>query len=123
MKEIQLKELQKMATFMSAIGCQFKIITPDGQEFGALEVVVNKPRTRAPSRHKFGVIAEWYRPQIDLDVPVGGVQVIKFGDFHSEEIRSGVCSMLSKRWGKDTYTTHLLADSIEVLRTDKKETT
>lgn len=117
MKEIQLKELQKMVTYMTAIGCTFKVITPDGQEFGTLEVVVNKPRTRGPLRREFGVIANWYRPQLNLDSPVGDVQVIKFGEFSPDEIRSGICSMLSKRWGKDTYTTHVLEDSIEVLRT------
>ena len=123
MKEIQLKELHKMVNYMTAIGCTFKVITPDGQEFGTLEVVVHKPRTRGPLRHKFGAIAEWYKPQIDLDIEIGEVQTIKFGEFSPEEIRSGICSLLSKRWGKETYTTNVLADAIEVLRTDKKETT
>jgi hypothetical protein len=123
MKEIQLKELQRSINYMTAIGCTFKIITPEGEEFGTLEVVVHKPRTRAPLRHRFGAISDWYKPQINLDAEIGDVQVIKFGGFLMDEVRSGVCSMLSKRWGKDTYTTNILADSMEVLRTDKKETT
>jgi hypothetical protein len=117
MKEIQLKELHKMLKYMTAIGCTFKVITPDGEEFGTLEVVVNKPRTRGPLRRKFGVIANWYKPQLNLEAPIGEVQVIKLGEFSSDEIRSGICSVLSKRWGKDTYTTNILAESIEILRT------
>jgi hypothetical protein len=117
MKEIQLKELQRAINYMTAIGCTFKVITPDGQEFGTLEVVVNKPKSRGPLRHEFGVIARWYRPQLDLEAKVGDVQTVKCGNFSTEEIRSGVCSLLSKQWGKDTYTTNITGDLVEVLRT------
>jgi len=116
MKEIQLKELLRAMNYMTAIGCKFKVITLDGEEFGDLEVVVNKPRTRAPLRHKFGAIAEWYRPQLNLDAAIGDVQTITCGTFSTEEIRSGVCSLLTKRWGKDTYITSITGDVVEVLR-------
>jgi hypothetical protein len=116
MKEIQLKELQRAINYMTAIGCTFKVITPDGQEFGTLEVVVNKPRSRKPLRYEFGAIAGWYRPQIDLEAPIGSVQTLTCGEFSPEDIRSGVCSLLTKHWGKDSYTTNINVDLIEVLR-------
>lgn len=123
MKEIQMKELQRAINYMTAIGCNFKVITPEGEEFGTLEVVVHKSRNRKPLRYEFGAISRWYRPQIDLDAPVGSVQTLTCGEFSPEDIRSGACSLLTKQWGKDTYITSVNGDLIEVLRTSQKEMT
>lgn len=116
MKEIQLKELQRMINFIEAVGCQYKIITPDGEEFGKLET---KPaRKRRERRHEYGELIAFYKPQVDLESAIGSVQEISVGDFQAEEIRSGVCSMLSKAWGKEAYTTSInrKTNKIEVLR-------
>ena len=117
MKEIQLKELQRVIKFIEALGCQYKIIAQDGQEFGKLDT---KPaRVRGPRKHAYGELTSFYRPQIDLNAQVGSVQEISIGKYKSEDIRAGVCSMLSREWGKETYTTSLNAknQTIELLRT------
>jgi hypothetical protein len=116
MKDIQLKELQRAIKFIDALGCSFKIITPDGEEFGVLEVKATKDRKRAPLRYAYGEIAKFYKPQLNLAAEIGDVQEVAIGKFSCEDIRSGVCSVLSKEWGKDTYTTNMTGVSVEVLR-------
>lgn len=116
MKEIQMRELQRAVKFIEALGCEFKVITPEGDEFGTLEVKVAKNKTRAPLRYAYGEIARFYKPQLNLQSEIGDVQEIAVGKFTPEDIRSGVCSVLTKEWGKDSYTTSVNDHSVEVLR-------
>jgi hypothetical protein len=116
MKDIQLKELQRAIKFIDALGCTYKIITPEGDEFGTLEVKMPKDRKRAPLRYPYGEISKFYKPQLNLAAEIGDVQEIAIGKFSSEDIRSGVCSVLSKEWGKDSYTTSTTDCSVEILR-------
>lgn len=116
MKEIQLKELMRMIKFIEGTGCQYKIITPDGQEFGGLNT---KPQPkRAPLERPYGELISFYKPQINLDAPVGSVQEVSFGEYVPTKIQSGICSYLSREWGKDTYTTFINPKTslIEILR-------
>lgn len=117
MKEIQLKELQRVIKFIEALGCQYKIITGDGREFGALET---KPaRSRGPRKHEYGELSNFYRPQLDTKAIVGSVQEISIGHYGPEDIRAGMCAFLTKEWGKGTYTTSINSKNktIELLRT------
>ena len=118
MKEIQLKELMRSIRFIEGVGCKFKIIAPDGLEYGDLEVKPIKGGKRAAHKHPRGEVRGFYAPQINLGAPVGSVQVVQIGDYEAEDIRSGLCSYLSTTWGKKTYTTCHGKDgkSIEVLR-------
>ena len=116
MKEIQMRELQRAVKFIEALGCEFKVITPDGQEFGLLEVKPTKDKKRAPLRYAYGEIAKFYKPQLNLQTEIGDVQEIAVGKFAAEDIRSGVRSLLTKEWGKDSYTTSITEHSVEVLR-------
>jgi hypothetical protein len=116
MKDIQLKEFQRAVKFIDALGCTYKIITPEGDEFGTLEVKATKDRKRAPLRYPYGEISKFYRPQLNLQAEIGEVQEIALGKFTAEDIRKGVCSLLSKEWGIDTYTTNINDSAVEVLR-------
>lgn len=117
MKDIQLKELQRAIKFIDALGCTYKIITPDGAEFGTLEVKPAQDRKRAPLRYPFGEISKFYKPQLNLQAEIGDVQEIAIGKYSVDDIRNGVCALLSKEWGKDTYTTSIGEGTVEVLRT------
>jgi hypothetical protein len=117
MKDIQLKELQRAVKFIDALGCLYKIITPDGDEFGTLEAKLPRDRKRSPLRYAYGEIAKFYKPQLNLQAEIGDVQEIAIGKFSAEDIRSGMCSLLTREWGKDTYTTSITDTSVEVLRT------
>jgi hypothetical protein len=122
MKDIQMKELQRMIKFISGAGCKFKIITPDGEEFGELEVKPMGSKTRGPLERPYGELINFYKPQIKLDAPVGSVQEISSGEYPPLRIQSGVCSLLHREWGKDNYTTCInnKTKSIEILRIAEK---
>lgn len=117
MKDIQTRELQRAIKFIEAIGCDYAVVTPDGETYSSgLEVVEAKERTRAPLRYAYGEIAKFYKPQINIAAEIGEVQEIVLGKFTAEDIRGGVCSFLSREWGKDTYTTNITEHCVEVLR-------
>jgi hypothetical protein len=117
MKEIQARELQRAIKFIEAIGCEYAVVTPDGETFAnGLEVVEKKERQRAPLRYAYGEIAKFYKPQINTSAEIGEVQEIALGKFSADDIRRGVCSYLSKEWGRDTYTTNIAEHCVEVLR-------
>lgn len=116
MKEIQLKELVRIAKFLKSIDCEFKIISTDGTEFGELKTV--KPAKRAKRQYKYGEVAAFYRTKIDVMSPIGSVQEVDPGEYGPTIVRSGICLELTKVWGKDSYTTSVntRTNKIEILR-------
>lgn len=120
MKDIQRKEFMRCVKFIEGVGCKFKIITDDGEEFGTLEIKVaveSKARTRSPSRYPYGALSSWYRPQLDYDAAMGTVQEVAAGTFEPEIVRSGICSDLTRAWGRESYVTNIVGNTIEVMRT------
>lgn len=115
MKEIQLRELARCVKLLEGMGCQFKIITPEGEGYGTLEVAPAKKR--GALKYKYGELAAFYRKQLNYDLPVGEVQVIECGEYDPATLRGSLCSELGKNWGKDNYTTALAGKTVEVLRT------
>jgi hypothetical protein len=116
MKVVQLREVQRAVTLLDAMGCKFKIITDDGEEFGTLEVKA-KVKRQAHRRFSHGEIRAFYKEQFNLEARIGEVQEISFGKFEPKDIQSGLGSWLSGKWGKGTYTTHAGPNSVEVMRT------
>ena len=115
MKEIQRKEFLRCVKFIEAVDCKFKIITDDGEEFGTLEVKETKARTRSPLKYPYGALSSWYRPRLDTAAPVGAVQEIPAGSFDVEAVRSGICSELTRAWGRESYTTNIIGTTVEVM--------
>lgn len=116
MKEIQQREFNRAIAVLEALGCQYKIITKTGEEFGGLEVVVAKPKKRAPSRHPYGTLINYNRELLNFDLKPGDVQSIPVGDFEAESVRSSICSILSSTWGIGAYTTSVSGDHVDVMR-------
>ena len=115
MKEIQLKELQRAIKFIEAIGCKFKIITPEGEEFGVLELKPPKPKRD----HAHGEITNFVKANLDLKAEIGSVQQIFVPvKYKPLNIQATTCHILSKEWGKENYTTCLNKNtaSIDILR-------
>jgi hypothetical protein len=114
MQDIQLKQVQRALTFFDALGIKYKLITPEGEEFGVLEV---KPaRARRPLNHPYGEVRDYYRHILDLNAAIGSVQVVPIGPYESEQVRGNIGSLLSTKWGKGSYTTAVTSTAIEVLR-------
>lgn len=115
MLEIQKKELLKALKLLAAFNCKYKVITPEGEEFGMLEVKPEK--AKRPSRHPHGAIRDYLKELVNLDLGLGEVQEIEIAYFYPEEIRGGICSWLQDNWGKGTYTTCVVEDRVQLMRT------
>jgi hypothetical protein len=118
MEEIQTRELQRCIKFIKAIGCKYAIVTDDGARYvDGLEIA--EPRTRKPRRYPYGTISNYVRSVVPLDAAVGAVIGIPTKDLDPEIVRSGVCDLLTKEWGKDTYVTVVRADDcmVDAMRT------
>ena len=102
---------------LEASGAQFKVISPDGTEYGALKVEAPRKKKMNPNR-EYGELRAYYDQYMNYNAPVGTViQIPKDPRYSSEEIRGGVCAKLSTRWGKGTYTTAVAKNgTVEIMR-------
>lgn len=113
--EVVTKTIQKAVALLKASGCQFKVITMDGEEFGDLEVVHKKTKQLRDGR-KYGELSKHIAPHLKLSARVGDVLEIPSGRYNAEHIRSALCAILTKRWGSGSYTTAIASDSVQVMR-------
>lgn len=117
MPEVVRKTVEQAVRLLEATGSSYKVITSDGTQYGKLEVVQPKKR-QINTEREYGAIRKYYDRFVKYDANVGDVFEIPVSkDFKAEEIRSGVCAKLSTRWGKGTYTTAIVEDSVQILRT------
>ena len=118
MKDIQKRELLRSIRLIQSLGCSYRIISPDGDSFGDLQIAEPKaPRTRRPLKYDYGVLTKYIKENLNFNAEVGTVQEIACGDFSPVSLRSCACSILTKLWGKDTYVTVIHEDRFEVMRT------
>lgn len=117
MKDIQKRELTRAIDLIKALGCTYKVITPDGEAFGELEVAEPRSRkVRAPLKYPFGAVTTHIKKHLNLDATVGIVQDVPCGEFDPESVRSTLCALLHKTWGVKTYTTCSHPEKVEVMR-------
>lgn len=117
MTEVQVIALNKAIKLLVASGCQYAIVTEQGETISnGLEVAVKQHRQRAPRKYPYGELTSYYRPLINFNADIGSVQVVPCGKYSSEDIRGGVSSTLSREWGKETYITNTTDAGIEILR-------
>ena len=77
MLAIQEKKLKEAIAILSLVGAKYKVITPDGAEYGDLEVKVLRPETTKNGlpRYKFGETRDFFRGDIST-MKAGDVKVI-----------------------------------------------
>jgi len=112
------KTIAKAVELLKASGAQFKVISPNGDEFGELEVAPAKGKKTF--RFGRGELSCIYKPTLET-LKVGEVATIKNPDpnkFDIEDIRSSACSWISKSWGTDAHTSTIdrTFDVLEILR-------
>ena len=116
MKEIQQKYLQTAIKQLSILPVQFAIIDDMGNQYGDLEVAVEKVRKRKKSAYPKGSITAYVMPFIK-DLTVGDVAVVPFGDWDKKSLNSGLTACASRIWGNGSYTSCTSKDHIELMRT------
>lgn len=108
------KALQNVLNILSALKCEYKIITLDGQEHGELVVVPAKSK-RGKARRPAGTFSNYIRPFLE-PMKVGDVAVLPFGQFDGGDLQSNVTSQANHKWGRGSYKTCITGDAVEILR-------
>lgn len=123
MRAIQEKTINNAVAMLNALQAQYKIILPDGTEFGTLEVKSksikkNKSRIRNP-RVPHGTMTPLYKDKIDA-AEIGDVIQIDVTNLpagvNPKMLRSAVTAHATVKWGAGSYNSTLTNTNIEVLR-------
>ena len=106
--------LERALMTLAALNAQFKVILPDGQEFGELEV---RPQGRLPLKYPRGTLQAFVRAFMK-DMQVGNYIEIPCNEFLPQEIQTAACNFALKEWGKGTVTTAMNRENnlIEAMR-------
>lgn len=117
MKDIQKREFIRSVELIKALGCTYKIITPEGESFGELQVVVEKTRkVRRSLKHPYGALTTHFKKFLDINAAIGVVQEIPCAKFDPAALRATICPTLTRLWGPKTYITAIHPDKVEVMR-------
>ena len=115
--QVITKTIAKAVELLKASGAKFKVISPNGDEFGELEVAPEKQKTFRFTR---GELSSFYKPLLE-NLKVGEVATFKNPDpakYDIEDFRSSACSWISKEWGIGAHTSTIdrTFDTLEILR-------
>jgi hypothetical protein len=89
------------------LGVQYKIIAPDGAEYGTLVVaapVLEKVRKRAPHKYPHNALRDYVLGYMTPMVP-GDEVFVPVGDFDLKSVQSSVSSRAGQMWGAGNYVT------------------
>jgi hypothetical protein len=110
------KSIESAIRLLNAAGCHYKVISPNGDQYGGLEVVTRKKKQINPNRN-YGELRKYYDMFMKYDASVGDVIEIPSGKYPPEDIRGGICAKLTTIWGKGTYVSAIVEDKVQILRT------
>ena len=94
MEHMQSVAFKRAINVLTALKCQFAIITPEGEKFGELEVC--KPKNT--KKHKMGELKN-YVEQFVASVEVGQNFTVPCGDYDMETIATSVGNWFYKKYG------------------------
>ena len=108
--DIKEKTLQKALRTLEVLGVQYKVVCPDGTEYGELEVV-------RPKKVRGRVFAETGYLEKLQTLEIGEVLTLAPPEgIPAREMQPAVCGAASRNWGAGTYTTTVNQNAVEILR-------
>lgn len=120
---VQTLALNQALKILVALKAQYKVILPDGEEFGELVVKGHRNKANkgkraakieAEGRH-WGEMAQYIKPQLEGVLP-GEVVVIAKDKYDMETLASNVSNYAGIVWGRGTYKTLANETGVEVFR-------
>jgi len=110
--QIQRNTLNRALSMIKATGCQFKIIAPNGEEYGELEVRSKK----GSGGHKYTFKYTGYAARVAAE-KIGVVEVFETPDeAPPASYRAAIASTGIKLFGKGSYTTCIEGNVVQGLR-------
>lgn len=116
--QIVTKTIARAIEMLTASGAKFKVISPNGEEFGELEVVQHVEKKKV-FKHKHGTLRNIYLPHLQsLKTSEVATIPVREEGVTLEDVRGSACAWATKHWGKGAYTTSLdkTFNNVEILR-------
>lgn len=112
--DVKTLALMKAINTLEALQVQYKIITPDGREYGKL-VVATTPKRRFS--YPLGEVSNYYKSFLK-DFKVGEVREIPFGKYPPENLRGSASGYFTNTYGKGAVITSINREKavVECLR-------
>jgi hypothetical protein len=100
MLEVQEKKLRQAIDILSLLGTDFKVITPDGVEYGDLEVKAKKPTTSVKGlpRYPRGEVRKFFLPLL-TGMKAGDAKVIDCKSYDARVISRDISSYSINTFG------------------------
>lgn len=115
MEDLQKKVLERALSMLSALKCEFAIITPEGEKFGAL--VVTAPKAEGKRTFSGIKYKPLYQGLVEKITPDGELHKFTVPDeVPVEGFRAALCGYCSSHWGKETYSTQVKGREIHLMR-------
>lgn len=107
--------LDRAITLLRSLKAQYKIILPDGTEYG--ELVVAPLKAKRNSKHPRGEMSAYFQPLLENLQP-GEVRTIPADKYGPVDLRATLSGWCTGRWGKGNAITSVdhKTNSVEVMR-------
>jgi hypothetical protein len=107
MLDIQKTTIEKLVNVLIAVKAEFKIILPDGSEYG--ELAAQTKRKAKDNRHrgyiyKRGETKAYYEPLV-RDLGVGDAVLVPYDRFDPTVLSGNIGSWAGDTWGPGNYST------------------
>jgi hypothetical protein len=100
MENIQAVALKRAINTLTALGCQFAVITPEGERFGELEAVTQKKKRK--NKYKQGELKSYVEPFL-ASVEVGKDFTVPCGELDMDTTVRSVSNWFYKNHGASSY--------------------
>lgn len=105
LEPIKVKAIEAAVRTLTNLGCNLKVITPDGVEFG--DLVVAPVKTKTVANH---FVQTGYREAVDA-LGVGDITTVAWPDLESiENLRASMASRCIRSFGVGSCTTEIDRD-------------
>lgn len=115
MSSIQREAMNRAIRLLNAAGCQYAILTPDGEKLGALEIIEPKHRTRRMTGIDYRPL---YLEKVKALQPGDCVRIVAPDDIRPNALRSTITAWCSQKYGKGACLTTINGQTIELLRVE-----
>jgi hypothetical protein len=118
MLDIQKTAIEKLVNVLVAVKAEFKIILPDGTEYG--ELMVQTKRKAKGNRHrgyiyKRGETKSYYEPLV-RDLAIGDAVLIPYDRFDPVILTGNVGSWAGDVWGAGNYSVSKGTAGVSLIR-------
>lgn len=118
MLAVQEKKLSEAIHVLNLIGAKYKVITPDGDEYGDLEVKALRKEitSKGLPRYKFGETRDFFRADL-ITMKAGDAKVIDCKSYDPRVISRDISSYCCQNIGREAVSvlTDRENNSVEVL--------